>query len=51
MGPSRPLRGPEAKGRLTKRAEGFRLLDAPENCSWGGKLDRDSDGVACEALC
>ncbi|TPI27687.1 thermonuclease family protein (plasmid) [Mesorhizobium sp. B2-1-8] len=21
------------------------------NCSWGGKLDRDSDGVACETLC
>ncbi|MBZ9709826.1 excalibur calcium-binding domain-containing protein [Mesorhizobium sp. ESP7-2] len=22
-----------------------------QNCSWGGKLDRDGDGVACEALC
>ncbi|MEI9406929.1 excalibur calcium-binding domain-containing protein [Mesorhizobium argentiipisi] len=22
-----------------------------QNCSWGGKLDRDSDGVACETLC
>ncbi|CDX62839.1 conserved exported hypothetical protein [Mesorhizobium plurifarium] len=21
------------------------------NCTWGGKLDRDSDGVACETLC
>lgn len=21
------------------------------NCSWGGKLDRDGDGVACETLC
>ena len=21
------------------------------NCSWGGKLDRDSDGVPCESLC
>ncbi|RTM07526.1 MAG: thermonuclease family protein [Hyphomicrobiales bacterium] len=21
------------------------------NCSWGGKLDRDGDGVACERLC
>lgn len=24
------------------------LLD---NCSWGGKLDRDKDGVPCESLC
>lgn len=22
-----------------------------ENCSWGGKLDRDKDGVPCEGLC
>lgn len=22
-----------------------------QNCSWGGKLDRDNDGVACETLC
>ena len=22
-----------------------------ENCSWGGKLDRDGDGVPCETLC
>ncbi|TIW71331.1 MAG: hypothetical protein E5V56_00645, partial [Mesorhizobium sp.] len=22
-----------------------------QNCSWGGKLDRDGDGVACETLC
>ncbi|TGS46264.1 excalibur calcium-binding domain-containing protein [Mesorhizobium sp. M8A.F.Ca.ET.182.01.1.1] len=22
-----------------------------ENCSWGGKLDRDSDGIPCESLC
>lgn len=22
-----------------------------QNCSWGGKLDRDGDGVACERLC
>ncbi|MDX8518726.1 thermonuclease family protein [Mesorhizobium dulcispinae] len=21
------------------------------NCSWGGKLDRDGDGLACETLC
>lgn len=21
------------------------------NCSWGGKLDRDSDGIPCESLC
>lgn len=22
-----------------------------QNCSWGGRLDRDSDGLACETLC
>ena len=22
-----------------------------QNCSWGGKLDRDKDGIACESLC
>ncbi|TIT50776.1 MAG: thermonuclease family protein, partial [Mesorhizobium sp.] len=22
-----------------------------QNCLWGGKLDRDGDGVACETLC
>ncbi|WP_188394034.1 excalibur calcium-binding domain-containing protein [Mesorhizobium sp. SARCC-RB16n] len=22
-----------------------------QNCPWGGKLDRDGDGVACETLC
>lgn len=22
-----------------------------QNCSWGGKLDRDSDGRPCESLC
>ncbi|WP_352544686.1 excalibur calcium-binding domain-containing protein [Mesorhizobium sp. M0078] len=22
-----------------------------DNCSWGGKLDRDKDGVPCEGLC
>ena len=22
-----------------------------ENCSWGGKLDRDSDGIPCESIC
>ncbi|MER8687112.1 thermonuclease family protein [Mesorhizobium sp. M1136] len=22
-----------------------------QNCSWGGKLDRDKDGIACETLC
>ncbi|TPK55808.1 excalibur calcium-binding domain-containing protein [Mesorhizobium sp. B2-4-19] len=22
-----------------------------DNCSWGGKLDRDSDGIPCESLC
>ncbi|WP_082582547.1 excalibur calcium-binding domain-containing protein [Mesorhizobium sp. Root172] len=22
-----------------------------ENCSWGGKLDRDSDGIPCESFC
>lgn len=21
------------------------------NCSWGGKLDRDNDGSPCESLC
>jgi len=21
------------------------------NCSWGGKLDRDSDGIPCESVC
>lgn len=21
------------------------------NCSWGGKLDRDNDGIPCENLC
>lgn len=21
------------------------------NCSWGGKLDRDNDGVPCETIC
>ena len=21
------------------------------NCSWGGKLDRDGDGVPCEDIC
>lgn len=22
-----------------------------ENCSWGGALDRDNDGVPCESIC
>ncbi|RWN25290.1 MAG: hypothetical protein EOR95_29050 [Mesorhizobium sp.] len=22
-----------------------------ENCPWGGKLDRDSDGIPCESVC
>lgn len=22
-----------------------------QNCSWGGKLDRDDDGVPCENMC
>lgn len=22
-----------------------------ENCSWGGKLDRDNDGIPCESMC
>ncbi|MDQ7776262.1 MAG: thermonuclease family protein [Paracoccus aminovorans] len=22
-----------------------------ENCSWGGKLDRDNDGIPCESIC
>jgi endonuclease YncB( thermonuclease family) len=22
-----------------------------ENCSWGGRLDRDNDGVPCESMC
>lgn len=22
-----------------------------QNCSWGGALDRDNDGVPCEAIC
>ena len=22
-----------------------------QNCSWGGKLDRDNDGIPCESLC
>lgn len=21
------------------------------NCSWGGKLDRDGDGIPCESIC
>jgi hypothetical protein len=21
------------------------------NCSWGGRLDRDSDGIPCESIC
>ncbi|WP_287182496.1 excalibur calcium-binding domain-containing protein [Mesorhizobium sp.] len=22
-----------------------------ESCPWGGKLDRDSDGIPCESVC
>ena len=22
-----------------------------DNCPWGGKLDRDNDGIPCESLC
>jgi hypothetical protein len=22
-----------------------------QNCSWGGRLDRDGDGVPCETMC
>ncbi|WP_224767620.1 excalibur calcium-binding domain-containing protein [Paracoccus yeei] len=22
-----------------------------QNCAWGGKLDRDNDGIPCESLC
>lgn len=22
-----------------------------QNCSWGGKLDRDNDGIPCESIC
>lgn len=22
-----------------------------DNCSWGGRLDRDSDGIPCESIC
>ncbi len=22
-----------------------------ENCSWGGRLDRDNDGIPCESIC
>lgn len=22
-----------------------------DNCSWGGRLDRDNDGIPCESLC
>ena len=22
-----------------------------ENCSWGGRLDRDNDGIPCEGMC
>ena len=22
-----------------------------QNCTWGGKLDRDSDGIPCESIC
>ncbi|WP_207103100.1 excalibur calcium-binding domain-containing protein [Paracoccus shandongensis] len=22
-----------------------------ENCSWGGRLDRDNDGIPCESVC
>jgi Excalibur calcium-binding domain len=21
------------------------------NCSWGGRLDRDNDGIPCESIC
>ena len=22
-----------------------------QNCPWGGKLDRDNDGIPCESIC
>jgi hypothetical protein len=35
-------------GRISSCEEARWLL---ANCSWGGKLDRDGDGVPCESLC
>ena len=35
-------------GRIGSCEEANWLL---HNCSWGGKLDRDHDGVPCESLC
>ncbi|MBB5220346.1 hypothetical protein HNP73_000267 [Amaricoccus macauensis] len=35
-------------GRISSCEEAHWLL---ANCSWGGKLDRNGDGVPCESLC
>lgn len=35
-------------GRISSCAEARWFL---ANCSWGGKLDRDGDGVPCEDIC
>jgi hypothetical protein len=35
-------------GRISSCEEARWLLT---NCSWGGKLDRDGDGVPCEDIC
>ena len=34
--------------RISSCEEAVWLL---QNCSWGGALDRDDDGVPCESLC
>lgn len=35
-------------GQINSCAEARHYL---ENCSWGGRLDRDSDGIPCESIC
>jgi hypothetical protein len=35
-------------GRIASCAEAMWYL---ENCSWGSRLDGDSDGVPCESIC
>lgn len=35
-------------GKISSCEEAHWYLD---NCPWGGKLDRDSDGIPCESLC
>jgi hypothetical protein len=34
--------------RISSCEEAVWLL---QNCSWGGALDRDNDGVPCETIC